>query len=503
MRKWHKWIGLILSFFFVMFALSGIFLNHRKGISGIDVSRSLLPSNYEYNNWNNAAVNGTFKLSPNSVLLYGGAGIFVADSLGANITPFVKGLKAGVDNRIIGNIVKTKDEDIFSISTFDLYQLNEVENSWTLLSDRLDNDERICDIQTVGDSLIILTRSHLFVSQSPYLQFDKLELKAPEGYKKETSLFRMMWTLHSGELFGIPGKLFVDLLGVVSIILCLTGIIFTFFPKIIKRRKQNGKDVKSYSTIWKKALKLHNKLGASLIVFLIILVLSGTFLRPPLLIAIIRAKVKTLPGTTLNSDNPWFDKLRCVRYSTGDNEWILYSSDGFYSLKDFASAPRKIQQPPPVSVMGVNVMEQQDSTRWLVGSFSGLYYWDRHTGKSVDAYTLKPAVVQRGGPPVVTNAVSGYSQDFGQGRIVFDYSKGAIGLDPETHFVPIPDYIKEQSRMSLWHLCLEVHVGRIYSPVIGIFSDFFIFLSGILMLSILVSGYIVYRKRHKKKKVKK
>lgn len=498
MRKWHKWAGLILSFFFIVFALSGIFLNHRKAISDIDIPRSYLSSDYRYNNWNNGALKGSFRISPDSVILYGGIGLLITDSLTSYISDYNRGLKTGADNRIIGNVVQTNNGDVFSITTFDLYKLDKQNNKWDLLSPELDNDERISDIQAKGDSLIILTRSYAFISLYPYKQFNKIELKAPDGYKKETSLFRFMWTLHSGELFGMPGKLFVDMLGIVSIILCITGIIFTIFPKIIKRRKARKKDSKLYHKVWKKSIKIHNKLGVTLLAFLLILVLSGTFLRPPLLIAIIRTKISTLPGTVLNDDNPWFDKLRCIRYDKVEKSWILYSSEGFYQLDNFESIPKKIQSPPPVSVMGITVFEQEESGQWLAGSFSGMYYWNRTTGKSIDTYTLRPAIIQRGGPPVITNAVSGYSSDFNEG-VVFDYNLGARGLKQESKFVLMPDTIKNNGRMSLWHLCLEAHVGRIYSPIIGIFSDFFIFLSGALIISILVSGYFVYRKRYKKK----
>ncbi len=499
MRKWHKWAGLVLAFFFIVYALSGIFLNHRKEISCIDISRSCLPDSYRYNNWNNGALKGTFRLFPDSVLLYGGAGLFVTDSLGSQITHFEVGMKEGADNRMVGNIVRTRTNSVFAITPFDLYRLDEASGKWQLLSPELDTDERISDVQTVGDSLVVLSRSHVFISRYPYNRFSKIELKTPEGYRKEASLFRTMWTLHSGELFGLPGKIGVDLLGVISIVLCVTGVIFTCFPKIIKRKKKQKKDAKPYTTIWKKSVTLHNKAGTALLVFLLILVLSGTFLRPPLLIAIIRAKVPTVPGTVLNDDNPWFDKLRCIRYDRVENDWLLYSSEGFFRLDELGACPEKLQTPPPVSVMGVTVLEQETSGRWLAGSFSGLYYWERQTGKSLDAYTLEPASIQQGGRPVIKDAVSGYSEDFGNRKIIFDYFMGARGLKPDMSFVPMPATIKEDGKISLWHFCLEVHVGRFYSPVIGIFSDLFVFLSGVLILSVLLSGYIIYKRRYKKK----
>lgn len=73
--KVHKWLGLPLAFFLIVFSLSGIFLNHRQGIAKLDIPRSVLPDSYKYENWNNSAVKGTFKLGPDSILLYGGSGV--------------------------------------------------------------------------------------------------------------------------------------------------------------------------------------------------------------------------------------------------------------------------------------------------------------------------------------------------------------------------------------------------------------------------------------------
>ena len=51
-HKHHKWFGLILGFFLIMFSLSGLVLNHPMLFSGVNVSRAILPSNYQYQQWN-------------------------------------------------------------------------------------------------------------------------------------------------------------------------------------------------------------------------------------------------------------------------------------------------------------------------------------------------------------------------------------------------------------------------------------------------------------------
>ena len=58
-RKYHKWVGIIITFFLIMFCLSGIILNHRQTFADINVSRALLPSHYSFEQWNNGLLRGT------------------------------------------------------------------------------------------------------------------------------------------------------------------------------------------------------------------------------------------------------------------------------------------------------------------------------------------------------------------------------------------------------------------------------------------------------------
>lgn len=498
-KKYHKWVGLFIGFFLIMSALSGVIMNHRKVVSGIDIPRSWLPKDFRYDNWNNASIKGSFKLSADSVLLYGGSGIWLTDTVHSHFFDFNKGLKKGADNQIISAVVRVSN-DVYAASTFDLYRLSD-DNSWISLSHQLENDERIADLAAKGDTLVVVTRSNVFISTAPYEKFSKTELRQPSDYTGKATLFRTLWLLHSGELFGLAGQLFVDALGILILVLCVTGIIYFFCPGIIKRKKKKDKPVKTTVSWMKHALNWHNKVGALFLVFLLILTISGTFLRPPLLIAIIRSKVKTLPGTILNDKNPWHDKLRTLRYDTTYAEWILYSSEGFYLLRDFNSTPVKMPKSPPVSVMGVTVLEPIDSTGWLVGSFSGLYYWDREMDLIVDCNTGQIVEGNRQGRPVANNPVSGYAGSFHDKSIVFEYSRGARVFDSEGVFAEMPPIIRER-HMSLWHVCLEIHTGRIYQSVFGIFSDLYVFLLGFLSTLILISGYYIYYTRKRKAKAK-
>lgn len=500
MRKWHKWTGLILSLFFLVFAVSGIFLNHRKALAEVDVTRNFLLPNYRYSNWNNNSLMGSVKLSPDSVLYYGGIGMLLSDSSGQAIDYFTRGMKPGYENQLVTGMAKTVSGDLFAVSTYELYRLNSQKNGWSVETNHVEFDERISDIMAVGDSVVLLTRSNVFVSTPPYQTFEKIELQSPPGYQPKASLFRTMWTLHSGELFGLPGILLGDLLGVVCILLVVTGIIYTVSPTIMrwrKKRKQNGKDV---ANLMKNSMKLHNFLGAKMLILIFGVILTGLFLRPPLLIGIVRFSVPTIPYTLLHNQNPWFDKLRSIRYDEHAGDWVFYASDGFYTIDNLHAQPQKVDVPPPVSVMGITVLEQERNGEWLVGSFAGVYFWNRSEGTIIDSKTNQPAIIKHGGMPTFTNAVSGFSSDYKNNRVVFDYITGARGINSDVEFIPMPKFIRENGRISLWHLCLEAHTGRIYFPLTTLWSDVFIFLSGGMLLFVTVSGYVVYRRRYKNKK---
>jgi len=51
LRKFHKWPGIVITLFVILFSLSGILMNHRSGISAVDIKRSWLPADYSYQKW--------------------------------------------------------------------------------------------------------------------------------------------------------------------------------------------------------------------------------------------------------------------------------------------------------------------------------------------------------------------------------------------------------------------------------------------------------------------
>lgn len=78
---------------------------------------------------------------------------------------------------------------------------------------------------------LVLSRSYAYVSLPPYQNFQRIELPMPKEYDGKVTVFRTIWLLHSGELFGSIGKLIVDGIAIILVLLCISGLIFWLRPK--------------------------------------------------------------------------------------------------------------------------------------------------------------------------------------------------------------------------------------------------------------------------------
>lgn len=496
----HKWIGLIFAVFILLFCFSGIILNHRKFFSFASVSRTWLPKVYKIEDWNQGVVKGTLRLQDGRILAFGQAGVWETGPMMEYRKDWSTGLKKGEDNRKISSLVQAGDGSIWCTGLYDLYRFSEETGKWAKI-ELEGNHERLSDLCLKGrDSLVVLSRSIAYQAVAPEYDFKAITLNVPGEYDNRVTLFKTFWMVHSGQLFGIVGQLFVDLIAIVLIILCITGIIFFILGKSIRRRGKGEQAdmLRRKATGMKNSLKWHNTLGSWTIIFTLIIALTGMCLRPPLMIPLAMTKTPPVPGSVLASENVFRDKLRSLRWDDDRSFWLLSTSEGFYSIKgDLDTAiPEAIHKVPSVSPMGINVFAKNpsDSSEWVVGSFGGLFSWNPDTGSVTDWFTgQRPQRGSYGAP--AEHAVSGWSEDVAPSPVVFDYYSGA-----SQEIAAMPEVISSL-RMSLWNFALELHVGRCYEPFLGsVLSVLFVFLSGLLLSIVLISGYILYRKTHKHSK---
>lgn len=500
-RKIHRWFGLFISLLVLNFAISGIILNHREELATFHIPRIWMPQDYQYVNWNNAAVKSIAHTTKGS-FIYGNIGIWKKE--GTKIIDFNFGLPSGADYRNIHTMIESSTGFLYAGTFMGFYRFDSKNYRWQKIQ-LPTKEQRVVKLIVKGGELYALTRSRIVEIKEikNELSFRIIELKAPIGYTKEVSLFETLWQIHSGEIFGMPGKLFMDLIGLVFIFLVISGLIKWYLPKTFKSMKNNLGKLKKCKKNLKFNLRWHNKFGLYFGSILIISALTGMFLRPPLLILIATDKISQIPFTNLDQNNPWYDKLRNITWSEEANQWIFATNESLYYVDtEFASYPCLIKNHPPVSVMGVNVLETSEDGGVLVGSFSGLYLWYPQTSLIYDYVLKQPAKIQtQAGPPIGSFAVSGYGFDDLGKEYYFDYNIGAVPLNSQSFFPKMNKEIIENSKMSLWNAMLEFHTARIFKAIVSDLYILIVPLSGLLIAVTAISGLIVWFWIYKGKKL--
>nr|WP_291860431.1 PepSY domain-containing protein [Marinilabilia sp.] len=500
-KKLHRWPGLILSFVLLYYGLTGIFLNHREFFSSQDLSRTTLPDVYSYQQWGNSSLKGNLIISPDSILIFGNIGVWATDSAFSQYRSINAGFPIGADNRKVFDLHRDNVGNLYAATQFGLFGYEDSVKEWRKfpLDVRI---KRFVAIETVGDSLYVLNRSYLFKGRAQGLNtsFQKVELAQPENFRNEVTLLETVWQLHSGEVFGLPGQFFVDFLGLITIFLSVTGILYFFFPDWIKKRKRKRKSIEKLVNSSRWSLKWHNKTGAWFWLSLAFLFFTGIFLRPPFLILIGYSKVSPIKYSHLDQPNPWYDKLRDIRYDHERELFFLSTSDGMFTLNKGSLEPQKCEIQPPVSVMGITVFERYGEGAWLIGSFSGLFLWHPASPQIID---FPKGEIYRGAPsgrPVGMFKVTGMINDPSGHRYMVDYDQGVLPLYHNKSFPDAPESVVKQTRMSLWNLSLEIHTGRFFQTLLGDFYILIVPLVGLTGVMVVISGYLLYRKRYRRRK---
>lgn len=489
----HKWAGLPISILMLVFCVSGVILNHRSLFTTYSVSRSLLPSEYHIENYNNGIIKGTLRTGNGKVLAFGNSGVWLTDTRFSSFADFNTGLPEGIDRRNIRDVTATKDGTLWCATQFGVYRHNGAH--WQEM-ELPECRERVADITLTGDSTSVVALTRTAVYPLTNSVFRRQELKAPSGYEKNVSMYKTLWMLHSGELFGLPGRLIVDSIAVILAFLSITGIALFILPYSLRTTIRTNLKARLGRT-FKWNFRWHDRIGYVTIILTIIVAFTGMCLRPPLMIPFVTLKTAPLPATALNADNAWHDKLRAIRWDRANSRWLLSTSEGFFTLDStLESIPVKVQKKnvPPVSPMGVTVFEPRSEGRWLIGSFSGMFVWNPADDTLKDFFTGKDYEKPKSMRPISDHLVTGYSKDIAGRETVFDYSEGADIALPKSEEI-------ERQPMSLWNFALELHVGRCYTPLIGPFSSLFVFLAGAITITVLLTGLALHR-RHRPHKQK-
>ena len=185
-KKYHKWPGIVVSLFALLFAFSGIILNHRDLISSVDISRKWMPPGYQYNNWNLSGVRSSLSIGKDSLLLYGNIGIWMGTKGLSGFRDCNHGFPNGIDKRKIYSIVKFRNQ-LVAGTHFGVFTNGLVPSNWVQFQ-MPKGEERISDLTVKGDSLLILTRNYLYCT-TDLIHLQKLTIPPNPGYKGKLPCF--------------------------------------------------------------------------------------------------------------------------------------------------------------------------------------------------------------------------------------------------------------------------------------------------------------------------
>jgi len=230
---------------------------------------------YKYRNWNNAAIKSSLEIGGDSVLIYGNTGIWLTTDNYLTFTDFNQGFDNGIDNRKIFSMIKTLTGDLYAGTLFGLFYRDQINKKWLKIDLPVDN-EQVTALLEVDKQLMVMTRSLLLeaiekpgISHAP-LSFNSLTLLPPLRYDNKTGLFKTLWVIHSGEIYGVVGKLIIDLLGLLVVVLTITGTWHFLAPYLIRLRKRKKKEISKISTSKRIFVKWHKQVGVVIVVLIII-----------------------------------------------------------------------------------------------------------------------------------------------------------------------------------------------------------------------------------------
>jgi hypothetical protein len=490
----HKWSSIIIALLLVYMSVSGILLNHPEVIAPVSVGSSLIPENYQIQNWNRSSITDLkySKTDPSFSVIGGHKGIFISRDAGKI---YSKIPQKGLPNSEYYNKTKTiyilENEkginDILAGTYGGLYHFDLSKERWSeiKLGDKRDKIVKIMDYK---EQIAVFSSSGAaLVNPENLNEIQNVKLTKDEDETKLT-MIEFIFQLHSGELWGLPGKLIFDAAGIILLFLCISGLYIWLSPKTSKfRLRLSAKANKAKWSVYKLFYKYHLKLGIIAAAVLLLIGVTGFFMRPPGIVAIMSGEVPVSSIPFLEMENPWKHRIRNAMYDKVSDKVIIDAKDGFWISGDGIGGTYRLNRAPvPIFAMGATVLEQDYNGDYLIGSFAGLYRVTPESGKSIDAITGKApfniSMVRPG-----SNLVTSYFKTPIGEEFITTHFKGLVPVNAPFGMngrFRVTDGSMNETTMSLWNYLFELHNGRIFQAWIG---DFYILVIPLMSLVFVIS----------------
>ncbi len=475
-------------------SISGILLNHPEIIEDISVWQWMLPDEYELVNWNRSSIiQAEYSTQTSNLAYFGGhEGVVMTTDGGYSFKDLnINGYPSSAYAKKTKTIALYQDinsEILFAGNYDGLYQFDNESTRWSKLN-LPGSETRVMKLIKYKDSLIVATDSEIFIGKvsNNDMKFKKLELARIDENPSMT-LIELFFQLHSGEIWGLPGKLIFDVAALILLFLSVSGLYLWLSPKY-RRFKENRH--------WKRAsnhtgwfFKYHLKLGIWSFVILLIFAVTGLFMRPPLIGELIDGEIALKYVPASNPTNQWKHRIRNANYDAATDRVVIDTKDGYWvSDAGLYGKYSKQYSPVPIFAMGATVLENDDQGNMLVGSFAGLYRVTRsgqYAENVIDEDAPIVSAVRAG-----ANLVTGYFKEPDGTEYVTTHFGGLINVEnpyAKSKKFKMPNFLKENYSMSLWNYLFELHNGRIFQAFLGDFYILIIPLSALIFILVIVTG---------------
>ncbi|NPA25324.1 MAG: PepSY domain-containing protein [Deltaproteobacteria bacterium] len=495
----HKYTGLLALAFCVWMAVSGVLLNHPQILKPYSLPNQLMPANYQYVNWNRMSWRDAVFSGIDDNLLYVGGkeGVWRSLDQGKTFSPLRRGFPRTPYEQDTFSLLLARhagQETLYAGTRAGLFRWQQ--NSWQALGDRFFAGRSVVDVIQVEDRVLAFTDSAAYqarLDEEPPV-FRPLPLPRKEKRPPRVPLFRWLLKLHDGSLWGLPGRLGVDIIGLALLFLSLSGLLVWY----VKWRRKARKATRLSGRFFAFNYRWHLKLGIAMALLIAVTTLSGMLVRPPLLIAIVNFSVPAAWMPELDPENPWAGRIQRATWMPGKKKLVLATRQGLFAgPADGSAAFIHIPDAVPIHAMGATVFKTLDNDSLLIGSFSGLYLWNTREGIVIQLRSRSKLGVPDWGRPLLVTGVAIFDN---KPLLVADYDEGLKSLRQDNWLRPeMPAAISSQSRISLWNALFELHNGRIFEEYLGPLYWFIIPTGGLALLTILATGILGWMSRRRKR----
>ncbi len=511
--RWlHKTIGLALLLYLVWMSFSGIGLNHPEWTLGWEMPSWLSPSQYDHADWNRGTLKDALELPGGDRLLAGERGIYLQRNGQLHVEEAMAGeFPDAIRLRPVHDLALAGGQ-VYAAGDAGLYHASIQTLRWIRLE--LPAGISVCNtLIEEQNELVVIHSSGAFTLN--VMDQSLRELALPRDTDRDRlSMVHWVFHLHDGRVWGLAGKVLMDLAGLSLIFLAFGSIWIWFFPKLVRRRK--GKSIPVMGRqLFRWLLKHHLKIGIWALPVFLLLGATGFFMRPPTLLLIANREVPRwlYPGPLPQS--PWHESIQAGLIDHArDRLWL--SADGLWSAaieRDTAGCITAIGKfapdslAAPIFIMGPTVFKEDKPGSFLVGSYSGLFRTAPDSHKSIDALSLQPAHEINTMKPG-ENMCAGLVK-LGDRWWMSDH-KGAprpLALPGEaygeawgTHGEPTSPEAFQRAGLSFWNWCFELHNGRLFRDWIGPFYLLVTPLGALLFVLLSLTGLIDWLRRRSSRK---